>query len=296
MPDLIPDLSITSAYDRSLSWRSLLIPVEVETHPNREKEGTGQAISYLSFAMEEAHRKFGFCVFTDCHQVDIVRVNVAKSRKIPNVFHTGPLPFLTSELNPSPGFQLLVRLLQAHPTQLGMNVSIPVVEELNVPAITSVGKLVGYGRDSFVYAANMGTTEVAVKQKRTETLPDLTGEAKVLKELEQNSIPNIPQLLYSNPRVLVMKPLGKSLQQHIADSGPMDSAQAAILMRQLITSLSRTHMLGWTHRDIRPSNIILFEDQALIIDWGLASKSKSLIFAVGTLAYSASKESWTRSS
>jgi serine/threonine protein kinase len=63
---------------------------------------------------------------------------------------------------------------------------------------------------------------------------------------------------------------GKTLDQHVRDSGPLDVEQIADLGRGLAAALQAIHAAGVVHRDIKPANVMLVDGQPVLIDFGIA--------------------------
>ncbi|WP_255396623.1 serine/threonine-protein kinase PknD [Mycobacterium sp. E3198] len=62
---------------------------------------------------------------------------------------------------------------------------------------------------------------------------------------------------------------GKDLQS-VLDSGPLTPARAVHVIEQIAKALHTAHQVGLLHRDVKPSNILLDdEDYAYLIDFGL---------------------------
>jgi serine/threonine-protein kinase len=67
---------------------------------------------------------------------------------------------------------------------------------------------------------------------------------------------------------------GQNLEQLVTDYGPLPSARAIHLLRQVCGALHEAHNVGLLHRDIKPSNIIACErggvfDVVKLLDFGL---------------------------
>src|ERR1700758_1686146 len=63
---------------------------------------------------------------------------------------------------------------------------------------------------------------------------------------------------------------GRDLQTVLAD-GPVDPARAVRIIEQVAKALHAAHKVGLLHRDVKPSNILLDEDDfPYLIDFGIA--------------------------
>ena len=68
---------------------------------------------------------------------------------------------------------------------------------------------------------------------------------------------------------------GRTLAQTIDDEGPIEVGRVASILTQLCYSLREAHELGILHRDIKTSNVMLFEhnglrDRVKLLDFGIA--------------------------
>jgi len=63
---------------------------------------------------------------------------------------------------------------------------------------------------------------------------------------------------------------GESLRSRVDHSGPLTTAKAISILRDVACALEFAHAAGIVHRDIKPENVLLAGDAAVVIDFGIA--------------------------
>ncbi|MHA7652280.1 serine/threonine-protein kinase PknH/PknJ [Mycobacterium sp. ML4] len=163
-------------------------------------------------------------------------------------------------------------------------------------------ELIGRGGMGEVYRAFDTTTErmVALKVLAEHLAADDNFQQRFRREAlaaaglnEPHVVPihrfgDINGRLYVDMRLIEGKDLDAVLQ-----AGALLPRQAVGIVRQVAAALGAAHRVGLVHRDVKPSNILVTDDEfAYLIDFGIAravdqSALTSTGMAVGTLAYMA---------
>lgn len=119
-------------------------------------------------------------------------------------------------------------------------------------------------------------------------------EAKAAARLDNPHVVPIYDVGEIDDRLYVTMRLinGRDLQSLI-DAGPLEPHRAVAIIDQIASALHNAHKVGLVHRDVKPSNILVDEnDYAYLIDFGIAraatdTRLTSASSAIGTWAYMA---------
>jgi serine/threonine protein kinase len=142
--------------------------------------------------------------------------------------------------------------------------------------------LLGQGGMSVVYRARdiQLDREVAVKLLRSGSPASSKAAARLQREAQAVCSlihPNIVRLYrfgvsQGQPYTAMELLRGKTLQERIAESGPLSSAEARAILDDICQGMQFAHEHGVIHRDLKPSNIMLAEPggKVKIVDFGLA--------------------------
>ncbi len=118
---------------------------------------------------------------------------------------------------------------------------------------------------------------VAIKRIRADRIGDATQRARFLREarmvarLDHPAIIRVYHVLErENSHYLVMEyARGQELGKLIA-GGALDTIRAMALGRDVADGLAEAHAQGLIHRDLKPANVMVTQDRAKILDFGLA--------------------------
>jgi len=169
-----------------------------------------------------------------------------------------------------------------------------------------LGRMIGRGGMATVHLARdvKHGRDVAIKV----LLPDLAasiGADRFLHEIEIAARLNHPHIvpLYDSGKVhasgeefpyYVMPFIdGESLRRVLNRLGQLDVDRMLVIARQVASAIDYAHREGVLHRDIKPENILLADDNAFVVDFGVAKAIGSAAgpaltrtgFALGTPGY-----------
>jgi eukaryotic-like serine/threonine-protein kinase len=157
-----------------------------------------------------------------------------------------------------------------------------VTESIAVGDRYTIDRELGRGGMAVVYLAHDRKHDrpVAIKILRPEIV---TGEAaqRFLREIQIQARlqhPHILPLLDSgttgeaSPRPFYVMPYvdGETLRQRLVREGPLPQAEAIRLVRETGEALHYAHGEGLIHRDVKPENVLLSQNHALVADFGIA--------------------------
>jgi eukaryotic-like serine/threonine-protein kinase len=126
--------------------------------------------------------------------------------------------------------------------------------------------------------------DVAVKEVQITSLASLADaeviyqrtlrEARTAARLSHPSVVKVFDVVEedSTPWIVMELVEARSLDQVIAEDGPLPPEQAAELGASLVGALANAHSAGVLHRDVKPSNVLVTGDgRAVLTDFGIAT-------------------------
>jgi serine/threonine protein kinase/alpha-tubulin suppressor-like RCC1 family protein len=167
----------------------------------------------------------------------------------------------------------------------------------------------GRGGTAVVYLARELATgdEVAIKLVRAQFADDAEATARLGREARFVTLlqhPNVVPVravldLGDGAVALVMTHVrGRTLREVLRDEGALAPSRAACVLRDVASALGAAHALGIVHRDVKPENVFIDDDdRAVLADFGIARsmsvEAQQLTMhgvAIGTPAYMAPEQ------
>lgn len=157
----------------------------------------------------------------------------------------------------------------------------------------------GAGAMGVVYrAVDGGGQAVAFKILRSNVLDGedlrerLNREAASLRKVRHPAVAALLDVELDSDESFIVTELveGPTLEAYVADNGPLDSIELVDLARRLTSALDAVHSAGVVHRDLKPNNVLMGNDGAVLIDFGIAhglqdSRLTATGLVVGTPGY-----------
>jgi len=156
------------------------------------------------------------------------------------------------------------------------------------------------GAGRVFFARNLEGTAVALKVLHPELVVTATADRflREIKTLSRLEHPHVAKLLdYGERDWLVYLAMayveGPTLKEHIAQVRRVSVSDAVRIARDLLDALAYAHEHNIVHRDVKPDNIVLSANGAMLLDFGIArviegSGDEKLTrsgFTVGTSSY-----------
>jgi serine/threonine protein kinase len=96
--------------------------------------------------------------------------------------------------------------------------------------------------------------------------------------------------VFTDPPAVVLETLTGATLAALIDDGPLGVPDTALLGLQLVSVLGYLHRQGWLHLDVKPSNIVVEQGRATLIDLSLVGRPGSGRAGAGTRGYLAPEQ------
>ena len=149
-----------------------------------------------------------------------------------------------------------------------------------------MGKKLGEGRFSIVKLGTHSLTNqpVAIKildKTKIASIEDkerINREIKIMKKINHFNITKLYTIIETKYIIYLIQEYvqGKELNDYLYTKGKLSEQEACKFFHQIISGLSYLHHIGIAHRDFKPENILLTNDNKIlkIIDFGLGNMYK----------------------
>mgnify|MGYP002626745486 FL=1 len=149
-----------------------------------------------------------------------------------------------------------------------------------------IGKKLGEGRFSIVKLGTHSLTNqpVAIKildKTKITSIEDkerISREIKIMKKINHFNITKLYTIIETKYIIYLIQEYvqGKELNDYLYTKGKLSEQEACKFFHQIISGLSYLHHIGIAHRDFKPENILLTNDNKIlkIIDFGLGNMYK----------------------
>jgi eukaryotic-like serine/threonine-protein kinase len=155
------------------------------------------------------------------------------------------------------------------------------------------------GRDVAIkeirFPAGLDAEQIAALRART------LREARAAARLSHPGIVTVHEVVRQDEHPWIVMELlrGRTLARVIKDDGPQPPARVAAIGAQILAGLRAAHEAGVVHRDVKPSNVMLDGDRAVLTDFGVAALDGGTVLTetgamLGTPSYMAPEQALGR--
>jgi hypothetical protein len=262
-------------------WPEIVLVSEVKKDIKREhNDAFGQVIDrIIHLFKKQPRRTIVYGILIDCFQIEIIKV---KRTKEFNFWRTGIQQLFTDSAHCGPGYNLLVRLFNTPLENLGFSpLLLPqtpckfLVAHSRLPhqefILDSALEVIHEGAIKHAHICKFVSSDIntTLILKYSQNKSEIENELAILSKLNHE---NIIKLFAHGPVIdnsylgLILKPFGQ-----VVSSMPYPNINKILHnMDQINSALVYSHNNGICHRDVSPKNIIVHENKAILIDWGIA--------------------------
>jgi hypothetical protein len=149
---------------------------------------------------------------------------------------------------------------------------IPLSASLQTNIVVEVGRMLGSGAQSIIFAA-ITPADSLVKQYRRRC--DYDTEVAALRTLKDVAGVLTLVAVSDADKAILASPIGRALSHFY---GKCDSLSP--IACSLVQVLREVHCQGIYHRDIGPANIVVVNDKAVLIDWATSVSREQVVFHI----------------
>src|SRR6266568_830616 len=138
---------------------------------------------------------------------------------------------------------------------------------------------IGEGGMGVVYlATDAEQRPVAVKVLRPAVAGDPNARRRLAREvatMRRVRSPFVAEVIDADvtcdpPYIVTRYVRGRTLEEVVAEHGPLRGQELAAVGRGLAAALAAVHAAGVVHRDLKPGNVMLADGEPIVIDFGIA--------------------------
>ena len=135
----------------------------------------------------------------------------------------------------------------------------------------------GNGRFGSVYKGHHESTgkSVAIKLEPLQQIQTIKHETIILNYLHSKTCDHIPKIhwfgVFDHTMCLVMTYYDCSLYDYMMNRPSMSTSDIRHIIQSVLHALKSIHESGVVHRDIKPQNIMITRNKAVLIDFGMAT-------------------------